>query len=75
MFYVLYMEQACDVYCFLLLQAVFCVIYVTIVYFLTAQPCELSRFSMFLGSCLLISFVAQSVGLVVGAGMSVQVCT
>jgi len=53
-------------------QAVFCVIYVTIVYFLTAQPCELSRFSMFLGACLLISFVAQSVGLVVGAAMNVQ---
>ncbi|GFG29227.1 hypothetical protein Cfor_09747 [Coptotermes formosanus] len=53
-------------------QAVFCVMYVTIVYFLTAQPCELSRFSMFLGACLLISFVAQSVGLVVGAAMNVQ---
>ncbi|PSN50370.1 ATP-binding cassette sub-family G member 1 [Blattella germanica] len=53
-------------------QAIFCVIYVTIVYFLTAQPCELSRFSMFLGACLLISFVAQSVGLVVGAAMNVQ---
>jgi hypothetical protein len=29
---------------------------------------------MFLGACLLISFVAQSVGLVVGAAMNVQVC-
>jgi len=53
-------------------QAIFCVIYVTIVYFLTSQPYELSRFSMFLGACLLISFVAQSVGLVVGAAMNVQ---
>lgn len=53
-------------------QAVFCVIYVTIVYFLTSQPPELSRFAMFLGACLLISFVAQSVGLVVGAAMNVQ---
>ncbi|XP_069675333.1 ATP-binding cassette sub-family G member 4-like isoform X2 [Periplaneta americana] len=53
-------------------QTVFCVIYVTIVYFLTSQPCEFSRFAMFLGACLLISFVAQSVGLVVGAAMNVQ---
>ncbi|OXU25341.1 hypothetical protein TSAR_015580 [Trichomalopsis sarcophagae] len=53
-------------------QAIFCILYVTIVYFLTSQPAELSRFSMFLGTCLLISFVAQSVGLVVGAAMNVQ---
>ncbi|XP_058792201.1 ATP-binding cassette sub-family G member 4 [Phymastichus coffea] len=53
-------------------QAIFCIIYVTIVYFLTSQPPELFRFSMFLGTCLLISFVAQSVGLVVGAAMNVQ---
>lgn len=57
---------------FFLFQAVFCVIYVTIVYFLTSQLPELSRFSMFLSACLLISFVAQSVGLVVGAAMNVQ---
>lgn len=53
-------------------QAIFCIIYVTIVYFLTSQPAETMRFSMFLGACLLISFVAQSVGLVVGAAMNVQ---
>ncbi|XP_051174768.1 ATP-binding cassette sub-family G member 1 isoform X1 [Leptopilina boulardi] len=53
-------------------QAIFCIIYVTIVYFLTSQLPELSRFSMFLSACLLISFVAQSVGLVVGAAMNVQ---
>lgn len=53
-------------------QAVFCVIYVTIVYFMTSQPTDIMRFSMFLGTCLLISFVAQSVGLVVGAAMNVQ---
>lgn len=54
------------------LQAIFCILYVTIVYFLTSQPAEGFRFSMFLGTCLLISFVAQSVGLVVGAAMNVQ---
>ncbi|XP_046739749.1 ATP-binding cassette subfamily G member 4 [Diprion similis] len=53
-------------------QAIFCIIYVSIVYFLTSQPAEVMRFSMFLGACLLISFVAQSVGLVVGAAMNVQ---
>ncbi|KAJ8669380.1 hypothetical protein QAD02_000639 [Eretmocerus hayati] len=53
-------------------QTVFCVLYVTIVYIMTSQPPEPFRFSMFLGTCLLISFVAQSVGLVVGAAMNVQ---
>jgi hypothetical protein len=33
---------------------------------------ELFRYGMFLTACLLISFVAQSVGLVVGAAMNVQ---
>lgn len=40
---------------------------------MTSQPPEWDRFGMFLGACLLISFVAQSVGLVVGAAMNVQV--
>lgn len=53
-------------------QAIFCVIYVTLVYYFTSQPWELFRYSMFLSACLLISFVAQSVGLVVGAAMNVQ---
>lgn len=53
-------------------QAIFCVFYVSIVYYFTSQPLEWFRFAMFLGSCLLISFVAQSVGLVVGAAMNVQ---
>ncbi|XP_035433541.1 ATP-binding cassette subfamily G member 4 isoform X1 [Spodoptera frugiperda] len=53
-------------------QAIFCVIYVVIVYLLTSQPPVWFRFAMFLSSCLLISFVAQSVGLVVGAAMNVQ---
>ncbi|XP_055683541.1 ATP-binding cassette sub-family G member 1 isoform X2 [Lutzomyia longipalpis] len=53
-------------------QAIFCVIYVSIVYYFTSQPFEMFRFAMFLTSCLLISFVAQSVGLVVGAAMNVQ---
>lgn len=47
--------------------------YVGIVYYMTSQPLEMFRFGMFLSACLLISFVAQSVGLVVGAAMNVQV--
>jgi ATP-binding cassette subfamily G (WHITE) protein 1 len=58
-----------------LFQTIFCVLYVTIVYFMTSQPLELNRYMMFLGACLLVSFVAQSVGLVVGAAMNVQVIT
>ncbi|XP_047001476.1 ATP-binding cassette subfamily G member 4-like isoform X1 [Schistocerca americana] len=53
-------------------QAIFCVIYVSIVYYMTSQPPQMWRYAMFLGACLLISFVAQSVGLVVGAAMNVQ---
>ncbi|XP_050422485.1 ATP-binding cassette subfamily G member 4 isoform X2 [Adelges cooleyi] len=53
-------------------QAIFCVMYVSIVYYMTSQPPEMFRFGMFLSACLLISFVAQSVGLVVGAAMNVQ---
>ncbi|XP_077269350.1 ATP-binding cassette sub-family G member 4 isoform X1 [Temnothorax americanus] len=53
-------------------QTIFCILYVTVVYFLTSQPADITRFSMFVGTCLLISFVAQSVGLVVGAAMNVQ---
>lgn len=53
-------------------QAIFCIVYVSIVYYFTSQPMELFRYFMFLGACLLISFVAQSVGLVVGAAMNVQ---
>lgn len=53
-------------------QTIFCLMYATIVYYLTSQPSEWSRYGMFIVACLLISFVAQSVGLVVGAAMNVQ---
>ncbi|KAG5883806.1 hypothetical protein JTB14_036683 [Gonioctena quinquepunctata] len=53
-------------------QTVFCVAYVTIVYYMTSQPPDMKRYGMFLLACLLVSFVAQSVGLVVGAAMNVQ---
>ncbi|XP_025986553.1 ATP-binding cassette sub-family G member 1 isoform X2 [Solenopsis invicta] len=53
-------------------QTIFCIMYVSVVYFMTSQPADVTRFSMFMVTCLLISFVAQSVGLVVGAAMNVQ---
>lgn len=53
-------------------QSIFCIVYVSIVYYFTSQPLEWFRYFMFLSACLLISFVAQSVGLVVGAAMNVQ---
>lgn len=53
-------------------QTIFCIMYVTIVYFTTSQPADMTRYCMFVSTCLLISFVAQSVGLVVGAAMNVQ---
>uniref|UniRef100_A0A1B0FF06 ABC transporter domain-containing protein n=1 Tax=Glossina morsitans morsitans TaxID=37546 RepID=A0A1B0FF06_GLOMM len=53
-------------------QTIFCILYVSIVYYTTSQPLEWTRFAMFLSTCLLIAFVAQSVGLLVGAAMNVQ---
>uniref|UniRef100_A0A1A9ZJ12 ABC-2 type transporter transmembrane domain-containing protein n=1 Tax=Glossina pallidipes TaxID=7398 RepID=A0A1A9ZJ12_GLOPL len=53
-------------------QTIFCILYVSIVYYTTSQPLEWARFAMFLSTCLLIAFVAQSVGLLVGAAMNVQ---
>lgn len=46
-----------------------------IVYFMTAQPLELERFLMCLNICILTSLVAQSIGLLIGAAMSVEVTT
>lgn len=56
-------------------QLAFSVVYVCIVYWMTAQPMEASRFFMVLAMCLLTSLVAQSLGLLIGAGMSVEVGT
>ncbi|XP_030766388.1 ATP-binding cassette sub-family G member 1 [Sitophilus oryzae] len=48
-----------------------CFIFTTIVYYMTAQPLEIVRFSMFFVSSALVVFVAESFGLVVGAYFSV----
>lgn len=56
-----------------LLQSLCSVVYVSIVYFMTAQPHDVTRFVMVLTMCVLTSLVAQSLGLLVGAAMSVEV--
>ncbi|XP_049789006.1 ATP-binding cassette sub-family G member 4-like isoform X1 [Schistocerca nitens] len=54
------------------LQSLCSVVYVTIVYFMTSQPHETKRFFMVLSMCVLTSLVAQSLGLLVGASMSIE---
>ncbi|KAL0102010.1 hypothetical protein PUN28_018516 [Cardiocondyla obscurior] len=53
-------------------QMVYSIAYVVIVYFITSQPLEVERFLMYLNICVLTSLVAQSIGLLIGAAMSVE---
>lgn len=55
------------------IQIVFPTVYVVIVYFMSDQPCEPMRFFMFLTMSVMTSLVAQSLGLVIGAAMEIQV--
>lgn len=55
------------------LQIVYSIAYVIIVYFMTSQPLETNRFMMYLTICILTALVSQSIGLVIGAAMSVEV--
>ncbi|XP_071455033.1 ATP-binding cassette sub-family G member 1-like [Hetaerina americana] len=48
-----------------------CVLFTALVYFMSAQPFEVVRFSMFTIISLLVMFVAQSFGLMIGAVFSV----
>ncbi|XP_066594323.1 ATP-binding cassette sub-family G member 4 [Prorops nasuta] len=53
-------------------QIVYSIAYVVIVYFMTSQPLETERFLMYLNICVLTSLVSQSIGLLIGAAMSVE---
>ncbi|XP_076287088.1 ATP-binding cassette subfamily G member 4 [Lasioglossum baleicum] len=48
-----------------------CLIFTLIVYFLTSQPLEMTRFFMFFSISLLISFIGQGTGLMIGAVFNV----
>lgn len=54
------------------LQFLFSSVYVIVVYYLTSQPMEFKRLMMFVCICVLISLVSQSLGLLIGAGLSVE---
>lgn len=53
-------------------QIIYSIAYVMIVYFMTSQPLETERFLMYLNICVLTSLVSQSIGLLIGAAMSVE---
>ncbi|XP_046812347.1 ATP-binding cassette sub-family G member 1 isoform X1 [Lucilia cuprina] len=53
-------------------QIVFSSVYVIVVYYLTSQPMEPQRLTMFVVICVLTSLVAQSLGLLIGAGMNIE---
>ncbi|XP_014486846.1 PREDICTED: ATP-binding cassette sub-family G member 4 [Dinoponera quadriceps] len=53
------------------ISIVCCILFSLIVYFISAQPMEIIRFSMFLAISLLIMFIGQGTGLMIGAVFNV----
>lgn len=53
-------------------QIIFSSVYVIVVYYLTSQPMEPQRITMFVVINVLTSLVAQSLGLLIGAGLNVE---
>ncbi|XP_066245531.1 ATP-binding cassette sub-family G member 4 [Euwallacea similis] len=53
------------------LSALCCFIFTSIIYYMTAQPFDNTRFTMFFVTSLLVVFVTQSFGLVIGAYFNV----
>ncbi|XP_034242885.1 ATP-binding cassette sub-family G member 1-like isoform X2 [Thrips palmi] len=54
------------------LQGLCTCVYTVIMYYMTSQPLEPARFIQYLLICALVSYTAQSIGLVVGAAMKVE---
>ncbi|XP_069705051.1 ATP-binding cassette sub-family G member 4-like [Periplaneta americana] len=54
------------------LQVVCSIGYTLVVYLMTEQPSEMLRYFLFLTVCVLVAMVAQSIGLLIGASMSIQ---
>lgn len=53
---------------------VFCsLIYLIVTYYMTSQPWQFYRFGLYVAICLMVVFVAQALGLFVGALFSVKV--
>lgn len=52
-----------------------CLIFTLIVYFITSQPLEISRFLMFFSISLLVVLISQGFGLMIGAICNVIVST
>lgn len=53
------------------ISVVCCIIFTVLIYLLSGQPLELSRFAMFFAISLLLDFVGQTMGLCVGAWFDV----
>jgi len=55
------------------LQVICSIVYTVVVYLMTAQPSDIIRYILFLTICFMVSMVAQSIGLLIGVSMSIQV--
>lgn len=54
------------------LQIICTVGYTLIIYLMTAQPPDVMRYVLFITICIMVAMVAQSIGLLIGASMSIQ---